>query len=155
VIQPVVGDGLSAEAVQRHVPSLLPELLRACATEGWSTGRPIAVRHCRVGIMGDVGMVTGAQVVALLIGERPGLGVSDSLSVYLQWRPDAEGSDADRNVVAGIHGRGLSYGAAIRRTVVLARAMLRQRTSGVGLALETEEALGAPRSDETGSIEGG
>ena len=146
-VQLVVGDGLSAGAVHRHAPLLLNELTAAFAARGWSVGRPVAVRHCRVGIMGDIGPLTGAEVVVLLIGERPGLATPESLSIYLQWRPAPEGTDADRNVIANIHDRGLSHEEAVNRAVALVELMRVHEASGLGLA---SGAL-APAGSEDGS----
>ncbi len=132
-VQFVIGDGLSATAVHVQVPRLLPALLERCAEAGWSTGPPVAVRHCRVGVLGDVGETTGADVVVLLIGERPGLGSTESLSVYAQWRPTTLTSDADRNVISNIHDRGLSSSEAVDRTMALLGEILDARVSGVAL----------------------
>ncbi len=132
-IQLVVGDGLSAGAVHRHAPFLLKELVTAFTARGWTVGRPVAVRHCRVGVMGDIGPLTGADVVVLLIGERPGLATPESLSIYLQWRPAPDGTDADRNVIANIHDRGLSHEEAVHRAVALVDLIRAHETSGLGL----------------------
>src|SRR5207249_803971 len=54
-MQVVIGDGLSAAAVIRQVPPLLPLLEEATQKRGWTFGQPILVRYCRVGILNDVG----------------------------------------------------------------------------------------------------
>src|SRR5437899_763251 len=54
-LQIVVGDGLSATAVAAQVPSLLPLLHDGATRRGWSFGQPFVVRHCRVGVLNDVG----------------------------------------------------------------------------------------------------
>src|SRR5262249_29903886 len=71
-LQVFVGDGLSAAAVTAQVPRLLPLLLSQARQSGWSVGRPFFVRHCRVGVLNDVGELLDPQVAVLLIGERPG-----------------------------------------------------------------------------------
>jgi ethanolamine ammonia-lyase small subunit len=149
-VQFVVGDGLSATAAHAQVPRLLPLLIDRSAGMGWSVGRPFAVRHCRVGVLGDVGEATGADVVALLIGERPGLLSTESLSVYVEWRPSPRTSDADRNVISNIHDRGLSPADAAERTLALIGQILRAGVSGVALqaaasmALAPDPTLGVP-----------
>jgi ethanolamine ammonia-lyase small subunit len=142
-VQFVIGDGLSTTAVHVQVPRLLPTLLERCAEAGWSVGTPFAVRHCRVGVLGDIGEVTGADVVALLIGERPGLLSFDSLSVYAEWRPNTGTSDADRNVISNIHDRGLPAEDAIDRTMALLAEILDAGVSGVPLRSAGSPAVAA------------
>lgn len=132
-LQVVLGDGLSAAAVAAQVPGLLPLLLEGAAARGWTTGQPFAVRHCRVGVLNHVGDLLGAAAVVLLIGERPGLATAESLSAYLAWRPRSGQTDADRNLVAGIHARGLSHADAAERVLDLVSAMRESGTSGVAV----------------------
>src|SRR5262245_34127551 len=54
-LQVLVGDGLSAAAVAAQVPRLLPQLLEQARARGWTTGQTFLVRHCRVGVLNDVG----------------------------------------------------------------------------------------------------
>jgi len=132
-VQLVIGDGLSAAAIHTQVPALLPRLIAGARERGWQLGRPFAVRFCRVGVLGDVGALTGADVVVLLIGERPGLGTSESLSTYLEWRPDPAHTDADRNVISNIHARGLQTGPAAARILALTEAIFAAAASGVAV----------------------
>lgn len=130
-IQVVVGDGLSATAVHAQVPTLLPLLTRLSAERGWSWGRPFAVRHCRVGIVDDIGDVLDPEIVVLLIGERPGLGTADSLSAYLAHRPRPGCTDADRNLVSNIHARGTPVEEAAPRIIGYVEALRAAGRSGV------------------------
>jgi ethanolamine ammonia-lyase small subunit len=139
-LQIVVGDGLSASAVAAQVPALLPLLEGGAAQLGWRVGRPFFVRHCRVGVMNDVGDVLEAEVVVLLIGERPGLATAEGLSAYLAYRPRSGQTDADRNLISNIHARGVGLEDAARRVLALAGSMRRLGSSGVGV----KEDLGAP-----------
>jgi ethanolamine ammonia-lyase small subunit len=132
-LQILVGDGLSARAVQVQVPELLPRLLAGAAERGWSAGVPFAVRHCRVGVLNDVGELLDPRVVVLLIGERPGLSTAESLSAYMAYRPRPGHTDAQRNLVSNIHARGLSHDEAARRILGLADQMTRLQTSGVAV----------------------
>lgn len=129
-VQVVVGDGLSAAAVHAQVPLLLPRLQALVDERGWTWGRPFAVRYCRVGVMNDVGELLRAEVVVLLVGERPGLGSADSLSVYLAHRPRTGCTDADRNLVANIHDRGTPATDAAARVVAFVAAIRAAGRSG-------------------------
>ena len=105
-VQIVVGDGLSAAAVTNNLPQIYPVLEQGLTSAGFTVGTPFFVRYCRVGVINDVNEVVGADVVVLLIGERPGLGVADALSVYSGWRPGAGKSDAHRDVICMITANG-------------------------------------------------
>jgi len=135
-LQIVIGDGLSAAAVAKQVPPLLPLLEKGASDRGWTFGRPFVIRHCRVGVLNDIGELLDPVVVVLLIGERPGLATAESLSAYLAFRPRPGHSDAQRNLVSNIYERGVSREAAAQRILALAEKMRQMQTSGVGLKEE-------------------
>jgi ethanolamine ammonia-lyase large subunit len=91
-VQIVVSDGLSAEAVHRNVPELLPVLLDGLASRDVATGTPILVPYGRVKVAEAVGDALEPQLVIVLIGERPGGDArsSRSLSAYLAFRITGE-----------------------------------------------------------------
>jgi ethanolamine ammonia-lyase small subunit len=130
-VQVVIGDGLSATAVVAQVPALLPLLHAATEARGWRFGRPFVVRYCRVGVLNDVGAVLDPAVVVLLVGERPGLATTESLSAYLAYRPRPGHTDADRNLISNIHARGLPPTVAVDRVAGLAEVLISARSSGV------------------------
>jgi ethanolamine ammonia-lyase small subunit len=131
--QMVIGDGLSVTAVAAQVPFLLPLLSEKVSARGWISGQPFVVRHCRVGIMNEIGELLRPLVVVLLIGERPGLATAESLSAYMAYQPRANHTDADRNLISNIHARGVSVAEAAERIVGLAEKMRHAGTSGFGL----------------------
>jgi ethanolamine ammonia-lyase small subunit len=139
-LQVVIGDGLSATAVATQAPPLLDLLWDESKRRGWRFGRPFVVRHCRVGVMNDVGELLAPVVVVLLIGERPGLATAESLSAYLAYRPRPGHTDADRNLVSNIHPRGVPAAEAARRIAALAALVRRAGRSGFAV----KEALGDP-----------
>ena len=130
-LQIAIGDGLSVAAIRAQVPRLLPSLIAEAESRGWSVGLPFAIRHCRVGVLNDIGEALRPRVVVLLIGERPGLATSESLSAYLAHRPQAGHSDAQRNLISNIHDRGVPVPDAVRRILGLAEEMRRLETSGI------------------------
>ena len=131
--QIAIGDGLSVTAVAAQVPSLLPLLCDGARARRWTVGNTIAIRHCRVGILNEIGELLAPKVAVLLIGERPGLTTAESLSAYMAFRPGKAHTDANRNLISNIHSRGLSPQAAADRILNLAAAMMSQRMSGVGI----------------------
>jgi ethanolamine ammonia-lyase small subunit len=136
-VQVVVGDGLSWAAVANNLPKIYPVLEQGLRSAGLTVGTPFFVRYCRVGIINDINDVVGADVVVLLIGERPGLGVADALSVYSGWRPTAGKTDAHRDVICMITDNGgtnpLEAGAYVVEHV---RTVLANQASGVELRLK-------------------
>jgi ethanolamine ammonia-lyase small subunit len=136
-LQVIIGDGLSAAAVALQAPPLLDRLWEESQRRGWRLGRPFLVRHCRVGVMNDIGDLLSPEVVVLLIGERPGLATAESLSAYLAYRPHSGQTDADRNLISNIHGRGVSVEEAGTRICALAERFRCERRSGFGLKEES------------------
>jgi ethanolamine ammonia-lyase small subunit len=134
--QVIVGDGLSTTAVSKQVPALLPLLLEGCKERGWTTGRPFALRFCRVGVLNEVGDLLRPRVAVLLIGERPGLATAESLSAYMAFQPRSGHTDADRNLISNIHTRGVSPQDAAHRILNLAATMLRKQLSGTRIREE-------------------
>jgi ethanolamine ammonia-lyase small subunit len=135
-LQIVIGDGLSAAAVAAQVPKLLPNLVDGARQSGWQVGHPFFVRHCRVGVLNDIGELLDPEIVVLLIGERPGLATAESLSAYMAYRPRSGHTDARRNLISNIHARGILLDEAIPRILALAAQMRKVQTSGVAIKEE-------------------
>jgi ethanolamine ammonia-lyase small subunit len=135
-LQIAIGDGLSVTAVSKQVPRLLPLLCEGARTRGWSVGPIFAIRHCRVGILNEIGELLGPTVAVLLIGERPGLATAESLSAYMGYRPKVADSDANRNLISNIHDRGVSTEQAAQRILNLAASMMKTQNSGCQLREE-------------------
>ena len=135
-LQIVIGDGLSVAAVAAQVPPLLPLLKEGAAAGGWGIGQTFFVRHCRVGILNEIGELLDPAVVVLLIGERPGLATAESLSAYMAFRPRRYHSDAERNLISNIHARGVSTSEAAIRILNLAARMMVAKVSGYTLREE-------------------
>jgi ethanolamine ammonia-lyase small subunit len=149
--QIVIGDGLSSAAVVSQVPALLPLLTAGAKKRNWSLGQPFVVRHCRVGILNDVGALLRPRVVVLLIGERPGLVTAESLSAYMAYRPQAGHTDAQRNLISNIHARGVPPEQAAARVLALADQMVAQQVSGV--AIKEELTVNLAGKNAAGRIE--
>jgi ethanolamine ammonia-lyase small subunit len=141
-LQVLIGDGLSAAAVHAQVPAVLGPLLDGGRARGWSIGRPLAVRHCRVGILNDVGDLLGCELTVLLVGERPGLATATSLSAYIALRPRSGHTDADRNLISNIHDGGAPPADAARRILALLDAIRLAGRGGVTVK-EPDEPIAA------------
>jgi ethanolamine ammonia-lyase small subunit len=143
-IQIAIGDGLSVTAVAAQVPSLLPLLDEGARARGWTVGNPFVIRHCRVGILNEIGELLAPKVAVLLIGERPGLATAESLSAYLTYRPCATRTDANRNLISNIHARGINPQTAADRILNFAAQMMAQRISGFSIREQLPSSPSAP-----------
>lgn len=132
-LQIAIGDGLSVPAVSLQVPQLLPLLCAGARERGWTLGHAFVVRHCRVGILNEIGELLEPRVAVLLIGERPGLATAESLSAYMAYRPCNAHTDANRNLISNIHARGISLTEAAARILQLASQMMTLQLSGYSL----------------------
>ncbi len=132
----VVGDGLSSLAVERHAKPLLTEIKKNIP-EQWRLGSLVIAAQARVALADEIGELLAADIVVLLIGERPGLRSPDSLSIYMTYAPKVGCSDADRNCISNICSEGLSYEAAAKKLIWLAKEAISRKLSGVALKDES------------------
>lgn len=107
-VQVIVADGLAAPALMLQGARLLPAIQGALAARGLGTGRPILAHMARVGLQDDVGVLLGSRATLIVVGERPGLGTGDSLSIYLAVAPAIDQDNADKNCISNIRPAGLS-----------------------------------------------
>ncbi|TKB56565.1 ethanolamine ammonia-lyase subunit EutC [Ferrimonas aestuarii] len=132
-VQVVLSDGLSLDAVTCNHGEILPALMKGLENAGLNVGTPFFLRYGRVKAQDQIGMLLNAEVNILLIGERPGLGQSESLSCYAVYRPTAETVESDRTVISNIHAGGTPPVEAAAVIVDLVKTMLDQKCSGINL----------------------
>lgn len=136
----VVTEGLSARALE-HAKPMLVEVLPALAGDQWCIAPLVVVRLGRVAVGDAVAAAVKADIVVVLIGERPGLSAPDSLGAYLTWRPNERTTDADRNCISNIRPEGIVYSDAAFKLLHLLRTMRAQKMSGVSLKDSTDRLL--------------
>ena len=132
-VQVVISDGLSTDAVTANYEELLPPLLNGLKNAGLTVGTTFFLRYGRVKAQDEIGELLDAEANILLIGERPGLGQSESLSCYAIYRPTSETIESDRTVISNIHQGGTPPVEAAAVIVDLVKAMLAQKISGIKL----------------------
>ena len=137
----VIGDGLSPAAVNIHAVELVRHLGPRLTEAGIGLGNVVIASGARVALGDEIGAALGARMVAMLIGERPGLSAPDSLGAYLTFAPRIGLTDAERNCVSNIHGAGLGYDEAAFKIAWLVREGLKRRVTGVALKDESGTAL--------------
>lgn len=127
----VIADGLSARAAMAHSAAMLVACLPKLA--GWSLAPIVLATQARVGLGDAIAQRLGARMVAVFIGERPGLSVADSLGIYLTWAPQPGQADSLRNCISNIHAHGLSYEKAATLLAWLANEARRRQLTGTAL----------------------
>jgi ethanolamine ammonia-lyase small subunit len=133
-VQIIVADGLSAWAAERN-PSILPALQREIGAAGFSVGRPIWVHRARIAVADQIGVELGAKATVMALGERPGLGSGDSMSLYIAWNPKIGQDNAEKNCISNVRPAGLSCDEAAKQAAqILSKA--RELGQG-GLAVAT------------------
>ena len=135
----VVADGLSAPAIDRNALPML-DAIRRQARPGWQIGPVVVATQARVALGDEIGELLGASLVAVLIGERPGLSSPDSLGIYLTWQPRRGRRDAERNCISNIRPEGLAYEDAAARLWWLCGEARQLRLTGVQLKDRSSQA---------------
>ncbi|MDO7863136.1 ethanolamine ammonia-lyase subunit EutC [Brochothrix thermosphacta] len=132
-IQVVVGDGLSSAAIGANIREILPSIKQGLKMFNLEFNEVIFVKHCRVPAMDQIGELTDAGVVCLLIGERPGLVTAESMSAYIAYRPTVGMPEARRTVISNIHKGGTPPVEAGAFVAELIKEMLDKQKSGIDL----------------------
>lgn len=126
----VIGDGLSTTAVTRHAVPVVAAIL-AAQPAGRRVDRLVVASQARVALGDEIGSLLRARLVAMLIGERPGLSCQESLGIYLTLDPRPGRTDAERNCLSNIHPGGLTAAEAAARLWWLAEEACRIGGTGV------------------------
>lgn len=132
-VQLMVGDGLSSAAIGANIEEILPSIKQGLKMHGIDVGEVIFVKYCRVPAMDAIGEYTDADVVCLLIGERPGLVTAEAMSAYVAYRPTVGMPEARRTVLASIHKGGTPAVEAGAYIADLIKKMLDAKKSGIDL----------------------
>jgi len=128
-----VGDGLSSSAVEANAPALI-RALNTRLKKGYRLIKPFFVRNARVRVEDHIGEILKADVVCMLVGERPGLATAESLSAYVIYRPRLKSLEADRTVISNIHAGGIPVAEGAEKIATLVADAIRHRATGTRLA---------------------
>lgn len=141
----VLADGLSPCALSHHAHGLVQALLREFDGR-YRVAPPIIAIQARVALGDHIGQALGVTTLLVIIGERPGLSVADSLGIYLTHLPAPGLTDADRNCISNIHPPdGLDYETAAATAAMLIAGARELGRSGVALKDNSRNEL--PASD--------
>jgi len=129
----VIGDGLSSNAVTANALDCAAAIRQGLKTFGIELGKTLFIQYARVGAMDHIGEITGAELICMLVGERPGLVTSESMSAYITYKPRPGIPESKRTVVSNIHRQGTPAVEAGAHIAVLLQTMLEKRASGIDL----------------------
>ena len=134
-VQIVVADGLSSTAIEANIKNILPAIENGLKGYGLEYGTTFFVKYGRVGSGDHVGELVNADVVCILIGERPGLTTAESMSAYITYKARVGIAEAKRTVVSNIHRDGTPAAEAGAHIATLIKKILDAKASGQDLKL--------------------
>ena len=129
----VVGDGLSSAAIEANAADCMEAIRAGLKSFGIDAGPTLFVKYCRVGASDHIGELTGAEVVCMLVGERPGLVTAESMSAYLTYGAHIGIPESKRTVISNIHRQGTTAVEAGAHIAELIKTMLERKASGIDL----------------------
>jgi len=132
----VITDGLSAEAVNKSSIELLTQIVPSLKSR--FDLAVAVVEQGRVAIGDEIGELLKARFTVVLVGERPGLSVPDSMGIYTTYNPRLGLTDERRNCISNIHDSGLSAKGAAAILNYLIEQSFEKRISGVALKMSLD-----------------
>lgn len=129
----IVGDGLSSSAIEANVEDMIPAIKQGLSMYNITVPNILFIKYARVGAMDDIGQVTDADVICMLVGERPGLVTAESMSAYIAYKPKHGLPEAKRTVISNIHKGGTTPVEAGAHAAELIKKMLDKKASGIDL----------------------
>ena len=132
-MQLIAGDGLSAMALEVNGPALIKALQVALAAKGFKVGKPLFVKFARIGVQDEIGVLTKAKSTIIIVGERPGLGTGDSLSIYTAIGPKLALDNSEKDCISNVRTVGFPPERAAVKCAELMKASFAAGGGGVKL----------------------
>lgn len=129
----VIGDGLSSNAIVTNAMECARSIRQGLKSLGIPEPPTLFVKYCRVGASDALGEITGCECVCMLVGERPGLVTSESMSCYITYGPRPGIPESRRTVISNIHRQGTPAVEAGAHIAELLQKILSAKASGIGL----------------------
>lgn len=129
----IIGDGLSSNAITANALDCAAAIRQGLKSFGIEPPKSLFIQYARVGAMDHIGQLTGAELICMLVGERPGLVTSESMSAYITYKPYPGIPESKRTVVSNIHKNGTAAVEAGAYVAEVIQKILEQKASGVDL----------------------
>ena len=136
----IVADGLSSAAIEDHAAPLLHAALPKL--NGLRAAPIVLAEQARVALSDEIGALLKARFAVILIGERPGLSVRNSLGIYITFDPRPGRTDGERNCISNVHADGLTYESAAQKLGWLIAEARRLQATGFFLKEAAGQAPG-------------
>ena len=130
-VQIYFGAGLCSPSIKANIPDLFSTIKMGLEDKGITVGTPFFVRYCRVNTARTIGPLLDAEVTCVLIGERPGLLTSESMSAYIAYHARPDMLESEYTVVSNISRHGVPPVEAAAHIVNLIEQILKKKKSGV------------------------
>lgn len=134
-VQLIVGDGLSPNAIVQNGEATLLAMQRALQAMGFKLGPLCFVKFARIAVADEVGVLAQARASVILVGERPGLGTGDSLSIYIAIKPKLGQDNAEKNCISNVRPIGIRPDEAAAQTATILQRGFERGVGGVALGL--------------------
>ncbi|MBV1836850.1 ethanolamine ammonia-lyase subunit EutC [Acetobacter estunensis] len=141
----VAADGLSSVATAEGAVALYQEMKKRLPD--WKIAPLVMALQGRVALGDEIAQAMGARMVVMMIGERPGLSVADSLGVYLTYAPRVGTPDSARNCLSNIHLHGLKTAPAADKLAWLMKEARSRQITGVALKDDAPDEIALPSHD--------
>ncbi len=130
-----LADGLSSTAIEANGIDTLASITQGLKAYGIEIGTPFFLKYGRVGSMDHISEILEPEVIAVLIGERPGLVTGESMSCYMTYKAYRGIPEAKRTVISNIHRQGTPAAEAGAHIADILKKMLDEKASGLDLKL--------------------
>ena len=130
-VQLAAVDGLSAAAINQNLPLVFPVIVERLKAAGVSLGTPCGISRGRVAAGDHLARSTEAEVLCLLVGERPGLNTACSMGIYVTYMKVQNFSEAMRYLISNVHAGGLQPVDGANQAADLILQALREKRTGV------------------------
>lgn len=128
-------DGLSSTAIDTNGADTLAAIEQGLDGYGIDYGTPFFLKYGRVDSCDHVAEILEPKVVVVLIGERPGLVTSESMSCYMTYGAYRGIPQAKRTVISNIHRQGTPAAEAGAHIADVIKKMIDSKASGLDLKL--------------------
>jgi ethanolamine ammonia-lyase small subunit len=124
---------LSPNAIEQNGAATLTALQKALPAAGLKIAAPLFVKFARIGVADEIGVECKAAATVILVGERPGLGTGDSLSIYIAANPKLEQSNAEKNCISNVRPIGIRPDEAAELTAKIVKLAFDRGGGGVAI----------------------
>lgn len=103
-VQILVSDGLNSTAINNNIEDMFYITKDILAGDQFEIGTTIFIKYGTPAVIDEISKILNAKITILFIGERPGLAIGESISIYILFNKAAE---KQRVYISNIHKNGI------------------------------------------------